>query len=56
MEKTLRTSPLVEARPALRTIPLSDKLIEDEVEDVLLRTASTTLGEDLIITIVIKTG
>ena len=56
LEKAPRTSPPVEAGPALRAIPLSDELTEDEVEDALLRTASTTPGEDLITTTVIKTG
>ena len=46
----------MEVRLALRAILLSDELIEDKVKDVFFRTAFINLGEDLIITIIIKTG
>ena len=56
LEKAPRTSLLAEAGLALRAILLLNKLTEDKVKDTPLYIASTTLGEDIITIIVIKTG
>ena len=56
LEKAPRSSPPVEAGPSPRAIPLSYEITEDEIEDALLRTASTTPGEDMVTTTVIRAG
>src|SRR5207247_935910 len=56
LEKAPRTSPPAEAGPSPRAIPLPSELTEDEIEDALLRTATTAPGGDLITTAVIKAG
>ena len=56
LEKAPRSSPPVEAGPSPRAIPLSYEITEDEIEDALLRTASTTPREDIVTTTVIKAG